>query len=383
MYNTGSATRLSPAQAQHLALPALFALCGVIMGSWTGRIPALAEGVHVSHAALSQVLVCGGVGAVISFPLAAWLMASFGGRKTLFYSGLALICVLMSIGLAPTVLRLMVSVLLLGVTASCFNVGLNSVATQHELRSGRSAMSKLHGLGTAGFLAGVALSSLMASLHIAPRTHFMIVALPLAMVLWLAYQLLDGEDVGEKIEKQRFSLPRGPLALLGLLGFFGSMSEASIADWTGLYLKDHFGASEGLAPLALVAFSFMMLIARLHGDSVKSRISARRLVSGGAVLSAAGLIFAVLAANAYLAVAGFAVAGLGLALLFPFVYSAAGTQGPMALASVATMAYSGGLIGPPVLGAIAQGAGLQAAVAFIALLSVLIALAARKAVLLK
>jgi MFS family permease len=383
MYNAASASRVSTTQAQHLALPALFVLCGVIIGSWAGRIPALAEGVHISHAALSQVLLCGGLGAVISFPLASWLMASFGGRKTLFYSGLALLCVLVSIGLAPTVPRLMVSVLLLGVTASCFNVGVNSVAFKHEARSGRSVMSKLHGLGSAGFLAGVSLSGLMASMRIAPSTHFFIVAVPLALVLWLAYELLDADDVGEKIVKQVFSLPRGPLVLLGLLGFFGTMIEASIADWTGLYLKEHFGASEGLAPQALVAFTLMMLIARLSGDNVKSRIGAQRLVSGGAMLAAAGLIFAVLAPNAYLAVAGFALAGLGLALLFPFVYSAAGTQGPLALASVATMAYSGGLVGPPVLGAIAQGAGMQASFAFIAVLSVMIALLARKSALLK
>jgi MFS family permease len=383
MYNPVSAARFSTTQAQHLALPALFALCGVIMGSWTGRIPALSEGAHVSHAALSQVLLCGGLGAVISFPLSAWLMASFGGRKTLFYSGLALLCVLVSIGLAPSVPRLMVSVLLLGVTASCFNVGVNSVATRREIQTGRPAMSKLHGMGTGGFLAGVALGSLMAGLRIAPASHFIIVAVPLVLVLWLGYRFLDVDDGGENIEKQVFCLPRGPLALLGLLGFFGSMSEASIADWTGLYLKEHFGASEGLAPLALVAFSFMMLIARLSGDSVKLRIGARRAVSGGAIVSAAGLIFAVLAPNAYLALAGFALAGLGLALLFPFVYSSAGTQGPLALASVATMAYSGGLVGPPVLGAIAQRAGMQVAVAFIALLSVLIALVARRTALLK
>jgi MFS family permease len=392
MYNIYSASRLSARftaiQAQQFALPSLFILCGVIMGSWAGRIPALAEGVHVSHAGLSQVLLCGGLGAVISFPLASWLMATLGGRKTLFYAGLALLCDLVSIGLAPTVPRLMVSVLLLGVTASCFNVGVNSVATQHEARTGKSSMSKLHGLGSAGFLAGVGLSGLMAGLRFAPSIHFIIVAGPLALLLWLAYELLgDGADadrveVSEKVEKQRFSLPRGPLVLLGLLGFFGTMIEASIADWTGLYLKEHFGARGAVVPMALMAFTLAMLVARLGGDKVKARFGARRLVSGGAMVSAAGLSYAVLAPNAGLSVAGFALAGIGLALLFPFVYSAAGAQGPQAMASVATIAYTGGLAGPPVLGAIAQAAGMQAAFAFIALLSVLIAFLARNSALL-
>jgi MFS family permease len=395
MYNTYStsrfSSRISAVQAQHLALASLFILCGLIIGSWAGRIPALAEGVHVSHAGLSQVLLCGGLGAVISFPLTNWLMATFGGRKTLLYAGVGLLCALVGIGFASTVARLMASVLMFGVTASCFNVGLNSVATRHEARSGRSAMSALHGLSSAGFLAGVVLSGLMAGLRLAPSIHFLIVAGPLGLLLWLAYEVLgDGElgepvdpaDAGEKIDKPRFRLPRGPLVLLGLLGFFGTVIEASIADWTGLYLKEHFGARGAVVPMALMAFTLAMLLARLGGDKVKARFGARRLVSGGAIVSAAGLSFAVLAPNAGLSVAGFALAGLGLALLFPFVFSAAGAQGPQAMASVATMACSGGLAGPPLLGAIAQAAGMQAAFAFIALVSVLIAFLARSSALL-
>ncbi len=77
------------------------------------------------------------------------------------------------------------------------------------------------------------------------------------------------------------------------------------------------------------------------------------------MLSAAGLFFAVLSPNAYFALGGFAVAGLGLALLFPFVFSAAGAQGPVALAGVASMAYSGSLMGPPVIGAIAHSSGCR------------------------
>jgi MFS family permease len=383
MHTPSSARHLSLNAVQQLALPALFAVFGVIMGSWAGRIPALAEGAHISHSALSQVLLCGGLGAVISYPLSAWLMASFGARKALLYSGLALLCVLVSIGLAPTVPRLMMSVLLLGVSASCFDVAINSLAARREKQTGKSELSRLHGLGCAGGLAGATLGSLMASMHIAPSAHFIMVAAPLALLLWLAYGLLDADDAGEKIPKKAFCLPRGPLALLGLLGFFGAMSEGSIADWSGVFLKEHFQVTDGFAPLSLSAFSIMMLFARLGGDRLKRQFGARRLVSGGAVMSAAGLFFAALAPNAAFALAGFAAAGLGLALLFPFVFSAAGAQGPVALAGVATMAYSGSLMGPPVIGAIAQGAGIQAAMGFIGVLSVAIYVVASKAAMLK
>ncbi|MCA1248719.1 MFS transporter [Massilia sp. MS-15] len=384
MHTTVSAPRsFSFAQTQQYALPVLFALFGLIMGSWAGRIPALAERVQVSHSALSMVLLCGGLGAAVSYPISSFMMGRFGARKSLLFSGLALLCVLVSIGMAPTVPRLMLSVLMLGITASTFDVAINSAATRREKQTGKSELSMLHGIGCAGGLAGATLGSLMASMKVAPATHFVMLAGPLALVLWGAFSLMDANDSAEQVEKKSFSLPRGPLALLGLLGFLGSMSEGSIADWSGVFLKEHFGASDGLAPLALSSFSVMMLLSRMVGDKLKLRFGARRPVTLGALVSACGLFFAVLAPNAVVALAGFAVAGLGLSLLFPFVFSAAGAQGPMALAAVASMAYSGSLMGPPVIGAVAHFVGMQSAIAYVGILSLGIAFVASRTRLLK
>jgi MFS family permease len=374
---------LAQVQAQQFALPLLFALFGLVMGSWAGRIPALAANVHVSHAALSMVLLCGGLGAVVSYPISSWLMGNHGARKTMLVSGMALLAVLVSIGMAPTVVALMLSVLMLGITASTFDVAVNSAATRREKQTGKSELSKLHGLGCAGGLAGATLGSLMATLHIAPGTHFLMLAGPLAVLLWAAVQMLDADDAAEQVEKKAFSLPRGPLALLGALGFLGSMAEGSIADWSGVFLREHFHATDGLAPLALSAFSVMMLVSRMAGDRLKARYGAKPLVTGGAMVAAAGLFFAVLSPTAFVALFGFAVAGLGLSLVFPFVFSAAGAQGPVALAGVASMAYTGSLMGPPVIGAIAQGVGMQAAIAYIGLLALGIAWVAKRARLLK
>lgn len=377
--------RSSPAfvQAQLISLPVVFALFGVIMGSWAGRIPALAAGVHISHATLSMVLLCGGLGAVLSYPISSFLMGRFGARKTLMLAGLALLCVLVSIGMAPNVARLMMSVLMLGITASVFDVAMNSAAAGREKRSGKSEMSRLHGLACAGGLVGATLGSLMASMKIAPATHFLMLAGPLAVALWFAVNLMEADAAVEKVEKKKFALPRGPLVLLGLLGFFGSMAEGSIADWSGLFLKEHFGASDGLAPLALSSFSVMMLMSRMVGDKMKGRYGARRLVALGALTAASGLFFAVLAPNAYIALSGFAIAGVGLALVFPFVFSAAGAQGPAALAAVASMAYSGSLMGPPAIGAVAHFVGMQAAIAYVGGLSLVIAMVACRTRLLK
>ncbi|GAB3549969.1 MFS transporter [Noviherbaspirillum agri] len=353
------------------------------MGSWAGRIPALRDALQLSHTALSMVLLCGGLGAVISYPLTSRLMAAFGGRITTYSSGLALLAVLLCIGSAPSVPLMMLAVLSLGITASCFDVGVNSLATQYEKSTGKSEMSKLHGWGCAGGLVGATLGSVMASLQIPPLLHFLMIAAPVAFFLWMGIQWLDADAPSTKVERKTFALPRGPLALLGALGFLSAMSEGSIADWSGVFLKDHFGVTDGFAPLALTAFSVMMLIARLSGDRLKERFSARSLVRASASIAAIGLFFAVLAPNAYLALAGFGIAGLGLALVFPFVFSAAGKEGPVALAGVATMAYTGSLMGPPVVGSLAHGLGIQAAMGFVGGLSVVIALVASRSAMLK
>jgi MFS family permease len=373
----------APVHVPTFALPVLFALFGVVMGSWAGRIPALAARIHVSHSALSLVLLMGGLGAVVSYPVSSWLMGAHGARKTLLVSGMALLGALVAIGAAPTVPLLMVAVLGLGISASIFDVAVNAAATRREKQTGKPALSKLHGIGCAGGLAGTTLGSLMAHLGIAPAPHFLLLAVPLALLLWMAYQALDLPDAAETVEQKTFALPRGPLALLGAIGFLGSMAEGSIADWSGVFLRERFHATAGMAPLALSAFSMAMLGARLAGDKLKARYGAQRLVASGAMLGAAGLFFAVLSPTALFALGGFAVAGLGLALVFPFVFSAAGAQGPASLAAVASMAYSGSLMGPPVLGAVAEGMGMQAAIAWIGALALAISVVAKRARLLK
>lgn len=369
--------------ARQISLPAVFALAGLLFGSWASRIPALQQGLQISHSALSLVLLCGGLGGLLAHPIASRMMIQLGGKKTLFYAGLALCLVLPAIGMAPNVPLLMLSVLMLGVTGGCFGVGANSVASKHEQASGQSRMSMFHACGCAGSLTGAVLGSIAAGMDIKPAVHFFRVAAAIAVLLWVAYQYLDAPHDGEVIEKQKFAFPSGPLALLGALAFCAAMLENSVADWGGVFLKEHFKVKAGFAPLALSAFTVTMLVARLFGDGLKEKYGAGRLITVGAGISATGLLFAAFAPNAYFALAGFACSGMGLALVFPFMLSAAGKQGPLAIAGIATMASIGGLMGPPVVGIIADLMGMQMTIAFIGLLSVAISLIGARSSLLK
>lgn len=378
-----STARIDSANLQHVALPATFALFGLLLGSWASRIPALQAGLHISHSSLSLVLLCGGLGGLLSYPFATRAIMHFGGRKTMLLGALILSAVLPAIGLAPTMPALMLAVLMLGVSAGIYGVGINSVASRFEKTTGKSQMAMLHAWGCVGSLGGALLGSMMAGHHIAPKLHFIAVALPAALLYWTCFLQLDADQGGEKLEKRRFALPSGPLLALGVLVLCMAVSENSIADWSGVFLKKHFGVSEGFAPLALSAFTVMMLLSRVFGDRLKEKHGANRLITAGAGLSAAGLFLAVFAPNAYVSLAGFALSGLGLALVTPFVFSAAGKQGPMAVAAVATMGNIGGLMGPPVIGTTADLLGMQAAIGLIGLLSLVITVVAARSSLLR
>lgn len=369
--------------SQQTCLSAIFAAVGMLIGTWASRIPALQDGLKISHSMLSMVLLCGGVGGVLSCPLATRIMQLQGGRKTLFHGGIGLCIALMAIGMAPSISLLMGAVLLLGLAAGCYTIGVNSVASIYETTSGKSEMAKLHAWGCVGSLAGTLLGSVAASLHIKPLLHFMLVAVPIAGALWILYCMLDLDSAAEPANGRKFALPTGPLASLGILAFCISLASNGIADWGGIFLKEEFDVTAGFAPMALSVFTVMLLLGRLHGDRLKAQHSASRLVSAGASVSTGGLLLAVFAPTPYIALVGFACAGIGLSLVYPFVFSAVGKEGTMALAAVVTMSNLGGLAGPLVLGTLANYLGLQFAIGFIGLLSLVIAVIASRSVLLR
>ncbi|MBM3337284.1 MAG: MFS transporter [Betaproteobacteria bacterium] len=365
----------------------MFACFGVIMGSWAGRIPALRDDLQLSVGELSIVLLCSGTGAASSSALSSALSSAFSPhllpnfrgrmsqRTKIGIAGLVLLLLLVMIGLAPNLPLMMLAVFLLGASASTFDIGMNAAAAREENLQARSLMARLHACACAGGLGGVMLGSGMAWLQFSPIRHFSLLTLPCALLLWLGVRGLSADVASNPpvTKKPLFVLPRGDIALLGMLGLLAAMTEGSIANWSGVFMTDQLGASMSFAPMSLAAFSAMMLLSRFRGDRLKAAVGARRLICGGALVAGIGIYLAVFANAALTAVTGFAIAGLGMALVFPFVFSAAGRQGATAITGVATMTYAGSVIGPPLLGGIAQWLGLQAALGFTGLLSLLIA----------
>ncbi|KRB85198.1 MFS transporter permease [Noviherbaspirillum sp. Root189] len=358
------------------ALPALFMLLGVTYATWASRIPAVRDSLQLNPAELGIVLLGAGIGAVMSFPVAAWLIRHRGGRHAAMITGIALLLGLPLLAKAPDFSLLVAAALLYGGASSSFDVAINAIGAEAEKRADRSIMSALHAWFCVGTVSGALAGSALAAAGVSVSAHFVGVALVLSMILWASYTSLPHDRPDPQANGKSFAIPHGPAVMLGVICFCGAVAEGSVADWSGVFMKDKLGVGDGVAPLGFAAFSAMMLAARLGADRLKDRFGARRVVATGTLIAAVGIFLAVPAVNTVTTILGFALAGAGLASLFPFVYSAAGRHGSTALAAVATFGYSGNLIGPPIIGFVANGWGLQAAIGVLGVACVFIAAAA-------
>lgn len=369
---------LQSIQQQQIAIPYLFFLLGMIYASWAARIPSIHHNLQLEALTLSMVLLCGGVGAVTSFPLAAWLNIRYGARRASWYTGIALLFLLPILGFVSKKTTLMFLSLCYGSASSCFDVAINVLGAAAEKRAKRSIMSLLHAWFCVGTFCGALIGSGLATFKIMPGWHFLLLSLISLLPLRLACKTLPNDPLISNTDQKFFVIPHNYLITLGLIGFCSAIIEGSIADWSGLYLKNHMHASDGIAPLAYASFTGMMLIARLTGDRMKERWGAQKVIGYSSLLASSGIFIAIIASKISLAIIGFAIAGSGVAMVFPFVFSAAGKYGPTALASVATLGYSGSLIGPPIVGMLAHIWDLQAALVLISILCATVAFAASR-----
>jgi MFS family permease len=154
-----------------------------------------------------------------------------------------------------------------------------------------------------------------------------------------------------------------------------------MTDWSAVYLHGTLGTSTGIAAAGFAIYSLAMTIARLGGDRLTEILGPVRQVQLSGSLSVVGLGLALLVPYPAVAMLGFAFVGAGLACVAPLVFSTAsrtpGMSPGIALAAVATVAYSGSLIGPPLIGHVADLISLRGALGLAVLLSITIVLLAR------
>lgn len=355
------------------AVAAVFCVHGAVTGSFATRIPWIQEHAGVSAGQLGLALAFPAVGASLAMPLAGAVSHRFGARTAL--RGLLALWTLALLlpSLAPNVYGLCAVLFVYGATAGMSDVAMNALGVEVENRLGRSIMSGLHGMWSVGALLGSAAGTLAAHLGVDARVHHLIAALVLTVLgLVFCQGVLDLRSAPEEEPPPRFALPPRSALVIGAIGFCAVFAEGASLDWSAVYLKDELGTSAGLAAASTTAFALTMAAARLAGDRVVDRFGAQRTVRVGGCAATVGGLLVVLAPHAALAMAGFGLIGLGVAVVVPLAFAAAGRSGPnpsQAIAGVATITYTSGLIAPSAIGGIANATSLVVSFGLVTLLA--------------
>jgi MFS family permease len=362
------------------AVAVLFALDGFVFGSWAARVPDVSAATGAGHTALGVALLCLSLGALACMQLTGALCARLGTGRTAALAGLAASACAVLPGFANSVPGLCAGLLVFGAATGAVNVAANSVGVQVEARAGRPLLSGLHAAFSAGGLVG-ALVGGVASAVVGVGPHLVAVAvLGLALMAW-AGPVLIGGDVGTSPEHAARTAgadggprPTAVLVVLGAVAGATAYGEGALSDWGALHLREQLHAAPALAAAGYAGFSSDMAVGRLAGGRLVAALGERRLLVGGALLAAVGVLTAVTTTSLSVALGGFVLVGLGLANVFPLAIARAGALGgPSGVALATTVGYTGLLGGPPVIGFLAEHAGLPTALGTVALMAVLAA----------
>ncbi len=355
------------------AVAAVFAVHGAVTGSFATRVPWIQDHASISAGQLGLALAFPALGASVAMPLAGSVSHRFGARTAL--RGLLALWTLSLVlpSLCPNLLTLCLALFVYGASAGMSDVAMNALGVEVENRLGRSIMSGLHGMWSAGALIGSAAGTLAAHLGSDARLHHALAAGVLTVLGLLACTwVLDLQPGADEEPPPRFALPPKSALLIGAIGFCAVFAEGASLDWSAVYLRDRLETSAGLAAACTTGFTLTMAVARIAGDRVVDRFGSVRTVRASGVLAVLGGLLVVVAGHPAVAMGGFALMGLGIAVVVPLCFAAAARSGPnpsQAIAGVATITYTSGLIAPGAIGGLAQAAGLVVSFGLVTLLA--------------
>jgi len=370
-----------------------FFVLGVATATWSARLPAIKEALHLSDGRLGLALFAVPAGAVLTLTVSGRLTDAFGAVRVMRIGGLAVPAALIPIGLAANLPLLMIALACYGAVAGLLDVAMNACGARLEVAYGRPILTSLHaGYSIAG-LAGAGIGGIFAWQDIGRLPTLVTAACVLVVLALLAGPRVTIPPVPEPPAERpedppRHTARRPPsqrqilvtIWILGLLALCGQLGEGSAGDWSAVYLHVNLGSPSGVAAAGLAAFSVTMAAGRMVGDRLAVRFGPVRLVRVSGLLAGLGLAAGLLIGTPAAAIAGFALLGAGLAGIFPQIVSAAVRLDPARsgrnIGRIAAIAYSGLLGGPVMIGAASSGIGLRDALLIPAALAVLVGLAA-------
>jgi MFS family permease len=362
-----------------IAVSLVFAIHGAVTGTFAARVPWIAEHLHTNPGGLGLALLFVSIGSLTAMPFAGRLVHAVRARVALPALMVLGCLAVIPPAFAPNLASLCAALFVAGATAGASDVAMNAQGVAVEQARGKSIMSGLHGMWSAGGLLGSAVGAVAAHAGVPATTHFVIAGVVLAAAAVATGPWLLEVPLADQDSAPTFALPPRPVLLIALVGFAAVFGEGASGDWAAVYLTNIAHAAPAIAAVAYTGFAATMAGARLAGDAVVNRLGPVRTVRAGGVTATVGAIIVVISRSPVPAIIGFALIGLGVAVVVPLAFAAAGNAGPrpgQQIAGVATIAYGAGLAAPATIGAIAQASSLSMSFLLVAALVALIVLGA-------
>lgn len=364
---------LPSARIHRIAVSIFFFIAGISFASWASRIPDIKEHLGLSDAGLGSVLLALPIGLMTGLPLAGWAVTRFGSKSVATLAAVLYPVALIFLGLSSSVVQLVIGLYFFGLLGNLMNISVNTQAVGVESEYGRSIMSSFHGVWSLAGFSGAGIGWLMVSAKVSPYIHFSIICAAMLLTVALIHKHALPQDANQTGPKQKlFAKPDKSIFILGLIAFACMACEGAMFDWSGVYFKNVVKAPENLTVLGYAAFMGTMATGRFVSDSFVTRFGVKPMLRMSGIIIATGLLTAIFFPFIVSATVGFLLVGFGVSSVVPTVYGLAGkskTMSPgVALAAVSSISFFGFLLGPPVIGFIAQASSLQWSFALIAFL---------------
>ncbi|WP_159085773.1 MFS transporter [Aeromicrobium chenweiae] len=348
-----------------VAVAAGFFLQGLVFASIVTQAPRIKDRFDIGDGGLTGILVLvavvSGVGSVVAGMIAERRTSATAFRLALLTIGLGALL----IGLAPTLPLVVAAFVVYGLGVGAVDAGMNMQGVRVQAAYGSSIMASFHGMWSVGGILGALYAAGVAEVDVPFVASLVVVA----VVTWLvalaaAPRFFRAQERDPGLSAKGLDLPWRPVLVFGLVILLFYSSDTGILTWSSVYLEDALDATKSVAPLAYGAYQAGALVSRFGGDLLVRRIGAPAVVGIGTATGIVGLVTVVAAAAPAMAIAGFFVVGLGLAVLAPLAFAALAGAVPAASVDVAIARmnianYLGAILGGGLIGAAASADHLR------------------------
>ncbi len=368
---------VSPGRAATLAG---FVALGLFWGAWAAVLPDVQRGVGASKGTLGIALFFTAIGSLPAMLFIAGPAVARFGERAVAWACAAFAAVTALPGLASSLPVLAGALVLTGAASGVLDVGINAQAAAIERTSGRRLMPLAHGLYSTGVLVGAVAAGLARGAGASREPILLAVAVLIAATALVLGRARASTSLLQAPGGGRLSSLSRALLVIGALGAAAFVVEGAIENWSAIFLERQLDAEPAVSGLGPGVFGASMAAGRFLGQAA-GRLSDRTLLAGGALAAACGCAVVASAPSSPVALAGFALGGLGISLNAPVIFGAAGRRredAAGAVAIVTTLAYLGFFVGPPLLGGLAQATSLRGAFAVLAVVAAAVAAAATR-----